>query len=89
MSNISDERKVKKEKYLATLEIGSLIAFKTSSEKAETGKVIKKSTFNRCVKAITNYGAEFIVKYEDILWIKTGTRWPKGIYNLLKGKKKR
>lgn len=87
ISLIDEEKRINKEKYLLTLSEGSLIAFYNHYKgKPETGKVVKKSTYDRLIKVITIYGAEFIVAFEDVLWIKTGSRWPKGIYNLLKGK---
>ena len=33
----------------------------------------------------TDYGAQYITPYEDIIWVRTGKRWPRGVYKLLKG----
>lgn len=71
--------------YIEDAKIGSLVAFKLSNGKVKTAKVINKSTKNKKLKLQTEYGAEYIVPYVDVLWIKTGKRWPRGIYNLLKG----
>ena len=66
--------------------MGTLVAFIDDSGKARTAKVKNKSTKNRKLKLETEYGAEYIVDYRSILWVRTGKRWPKGVYNLLKGK---
>lgn len=74
-----------KMQYVEAIEIGALVAFKLSSGKVKSAKVIKKSTKNRKLKLETDYGAVYIVSYEDIIWVRTGKRWPKGVYRLLKG----
>ena len=71
--------------YIENIEIGTIVAFKLSSGKVKSAKVVKKSTKNRKLKLETDYGAEYIVPYENIVWVRTGKRWPKGVYNLLKG----
>lgn len=71
--------------YIENIEIGTIVAFKLSNGKVKSAKVVKKSTKNRKLKLETDYGAEYIVPYENIVWVRTGKRWPKGVYNLLKG----
>lgn len=74
-----------KMQYIEEVEIGTLVAFRLSSGKVKSAKVIRKSTKNRKLKLETDYGAVYIVSYEDIVWVRTGKRWPKGVYKLLKG----
>lgn len=71
--------------YIEKIEIGTLVAFRLSNGKVKSAKVIRKSTKNRKLKLETDYGAVYIVSYEDIIWVRTGKRWPKGVYKLLKG----
>ena len=71
--------------YIENIEIGTIVAFKLSNGKVKSAKVVKKSTKNRKLKLETDYGAEYIVPYESVVWVRTGKRWPKGVYNLLKG----
>lgn len=71
--------------YIENVESGTLVAFRLSNGKVKSAKVIRKSTKNRKLKLETNYGAEYIVSYDDIIWVRTGKRWPRGVYNLLKG----
>lgn len=74
-----------KMQYIEKIEIGALVAFKLMNGKVKSAKVIRKSTKNRKLKLETDYGAVYIVSYEDIIWVRTGKRWPKGVYRLLKG----
>lgn len=71
--------------YIENIDIGTIVAFRLSSGKVKSAKVIRKSTKNRKLKLETDYGAEYIVSYEDIIWVRTGKRWPRGVYKLLKG----
>lgn len=74
-----------KMRYVENIEIGTIVAFRLSNGKVKSAKVVKKSTKNRKLKLETDYGAEYIVPFESIVWVRTGKRWPKGIYKLLKG----
>ena len=71
--------------YIENIEIGTLVAFRLSSGKVKSAKVTRKSTKNRKLKLETDYGAEYIVSFDDIIWVRTGKRWPRGVYRLLKG----
>lgn len=71
--------------YIENIEVGTLVAFRLSNGKVKSAKVIRKSTKNRKLKLETEYGAEYIVSFEDIVWVRTGKRWPRGVYKLLKG----
>ena len=80
--NVDMEQKMR---YVENIEIGTIVAFKLSNGKVKSAKVVKKSTKNRKLKLETDYGAEYIVPYDSVIWVRTGKRWPKGVYNLLKG----
>ena len=71
--------------YIENVDIGTIVAFRLSNGKVKSAKVARKSTKNRKLKLETDYGAEYIVSYDDIVWVRTGKRWPKGVYKLLKG----
>lgn len=71
--------------YIENVEIGTIVAFRLSNGKVKSAKVTKKSTKNRKLMLETEYGAEYIVSYDDIIWVRNGKRWPKGVYKLLKG----
>lgn len=71
--------------YIENIEIGTLVAFRLSTGRVKSAKVTRKSTKNRKLKLKTDYGAEYIVSFDDIVWVRTGKRWPRGVYKLLKG----
>lgn len=71
--------------YIENVDIGTIVAFRLSNGKVKSAKVIRKSTKNRKLKLETDYGAEYIISYNDVIWVRTGKRWPRGVYKLLKG----
>lgn len=81
-NNVDMEQKMP---YIENIEIGTLVAFRLSNGKVKSAKVTRKSTKNRKLKLETDYGAEYIVSFDDIVWVRTGKRWPRGVYRLLKG----
>ena len=67
--------------------IGTLVAFyEPETRKMNTAKMTNRNRSKRLIKCETQYGKEFVVPFNDVAWVKTGTRWPKGVYQLLKGK---
>ena len=71
--------------YVENAPIDTIVAFKLPTGKVKSAKIINKFIKNRKLKVETAYGAQFIIPYDSVIWVKTGTRWPKGVYNLLKG----
>ena len=74
-----------KKAYIENAEIGTLIAFRLQNGKVKSAKIVKKSTAKKRFMLETSYGAQYIIPYEDVVWVRTGKRWPKGVYELLKG----
>lgn len=72
--------------YVENAEIGTIVAFRLPDGRVKSAKIDRRSTAHRKLKLVTQYGAEFIASYDDIVWVRTGKRWPKGVFNLLKGK---
>jgi hypothetical protein len=79
------EREARKKAYVENVKIGTLVAFTSYTGKVKSAKVIKKSTKNRKLKVETKYGAQFIITFDDVIWVRTNKRWPRGVYQLLKG----
>ena len=73
--------------YVENIEIGALVAFRVpnAENKVKSAKVVRKSTKDRKLRLETDYGAVYTVSFDDIVWVRTGKRWPKGVYRLLKG----
>lgn len=74
-----------KEEYIDNAEPGTLIAFYDLKGKPRTAALVNRSSKRRLVKLVTEFNWEFTVPYENVLWVRRGNRWPKGVYNLLKG----
>lgn len=84
--DMTEEEKVeKKKRYVETVNVGILVAFKTPNGKYKSAMVIKRSTKRRLLKVVTKYEKEYIISFDDVIWVRTGTRWPRGVYQLLKG----
>ena len=69
---------------MKNMSVDSIIAVKIPSGKVISAKVKKKSTKRKLVLCETAYGCEYLVKWSDILWVRTKKVWPKGIYELFK-----
>lgn len=76
-----------KMEYVNNVSIGTLVAFNALDGRVRSAKVMKKSTRKRKLMVETEYGASFIISFDDVIWVKTGSRWPRGVYNMLKGNK--
>lgn len=73
------------EKYMATIAVGDLVAFRTSSYKVKSAIVVRKSSSDEKLMLETKYGKQFFIGYEDVVWVNTNGYWPKWVYNLMKG----
>lgn len=71
--------------YIEQAAIGTIIAFRLPNGKVKSAKIINKSSKNRKLKLETEYGAIYVVSYDNVIWVRTGLRWPRGVYRLLKG----
>ena len=74
-----------REAYVDTAKVDMIVAFKLPNGKVKSAKIVKRSTAKRRFMVETKYGAQFIISFDDVVWVKTGTRWPKHVYNLMKG----
>lgn len=82
MENVKNNTKAY---YLENMQIGNNVAFTVESKEGTrmlSGKVVKLNKQSAVVQ--TKNGSIFFPKHEQIAWVKTGTKWPQGIYNALK-----
>lgn len=81
----SDNEDVKRPKtdYVNNIEVGTLVAFKINEHKVISGKIEEINDGEFLVK--TKNGIRFKVWRKNIIWVKTGARWPKGVYLALRG----
>lgn len=74
--------------YIDNVEVGMIIAFATEPEKAISAKVkeIFRAEDNgvKEVLAVSKNGYTYKVPRAAIVWVKTGHRWPRGIYDKLR-----
>lgn len=80
-----EEKAIKKQKYVDDAQVGTLVAFKCDTGRVKSAMIIKRSTSKRRFLLETKYGAKYKVSFEDVLWVRTNKRWPKGIFKLLRG----
>lgn len=71
------------EKRVNRASVGTLVAFFDILGKARTGKITEHTGSG--IIAETEYGAKFLVTFDKVLWVKFNHRWPRWVYNLLKG----
>lgn len=89
--DVSEDKKpvevdmVQKIPYIEGATKGTLVAFRLPNGKVKSAMVVKKSTQNRKLMVETSYGAQHVIRYDDVVWVRFGKRWPRGVYTLLKG----
>lgn len=74
-----------KERYIEEAEVGTLIAFLDENGKPRTAALVNRSSERRRVKLETEYNWEFVVSYDNILWVKRGDKWAYNVFRILKG----
>jgi len=81
--------------YISHIEVGDLLAFKVITKRGESalsGKFIKliendswEGEPGEDTYAVeTKSGTKYYILHSDILWVKTGAKWPKWVYELFK-----
>lgn len=71
--------------YVKTAEKGTIMAFKLPNGKVKSAKMVERSLKREKLKMETAYGRQYIIDFSDVIWVKTGDRWPNGVLSLLKG----
>jgi hypothetical protein len=87
----SQSNKTKKD-YILDAEPGLIVAFRLNftsrGEKKLTkvisGKILKNIADDRMLEVEAKNGLKYGVPYTAVVWVKTGDRWPKGVYNEMK-----
>lgn len=74
-----------KHDYLKKVKAGSMIAFKGQDLSINCGKVIQLMDFNTDSFIIESSSGEVSkIESSQIIWVKTGKRWPRQIFDELK-----
>lgn len=75
-------------KYLREIKKGTIVAFRTTvygKTRYKSAAVENYNQSKQLLKLVTKYGAEYIIPFKDVIWVRTNGRWPKAVYCLLKG----
>lgn len=67
--------------YIENISIGSLVAFKVKNRML-SAKVVQVNENDLKVEA--KNGSIYFIGKEAVVWVRTGRRWPAGIWNALK-----
>lgn len=89
--NSERETKTRKE-YIENAEEGLIVAFRinyfskqeVAIKKTISGKIITNDKEQSILVVETRNGLQYAVPYDTVLWVKTGDRWPKGVYEEMK-----
>lgn len=90
-TKIGKESKRSQDDYIDAIQAGVIVAFKTETRvlSAMVEEVYENNNGNVTeLYCKSRNGIEYRVPRAAIIWVKTGNRWPRGIFEQLKGKKK-
>lgn len=73
-----------KEKKINEAEQGTLVAYRDVFGNVKSAAIESRNKKKKMLKLKTKYGMEFIVKYEDVVWVKDRAFWPKKVYMAFK-----
>lgn len=72
-------------KYLANIEVGRLVAFNDHNMGiVRTARVVNISQKRQQLKVIDIYGSMEVISFEQVAWVKTGKRWPRRLFHLIR-----
>lgn len=75
-----------REDYIERAPKGAIMLFLSTDGQCRTAKIINRSTVKRKYKVETKHGAQFIVPFESVIWVRMpGKRWPRSIFALVTG----
>ena len=82
--NDKSENEVRtKDSYIDNIEIGMIIAFNIAKGKAMSAKVMSINSEDNTFLCKAIDGTPYKVPRCSIIWVKTGKRWPRGIFQKL------
>lgn len=91
---IDEEQKESKTKdeYISNAQVGLIVAFRLNFEarsgtkltKVISGKILENNSEKQLYLVETRNGLKYGVPYASVIWLKTGSRWPKGVYEEMK-----
>jgi hypothetical protein len=88
-----NERDVRsKDDYIHNAEEGLIVAFRLNFSaksglaltKVISGKILENNKEDEVYVVETRNGLKYCVPFAAVVWVKTGGRWPKGVYDEMK-----
>lgn len=81
-----------KDDYIQNAEEGLIVAFRLNFKaksglpltKVISGKILENDKDGEVYVVETRNGLKYCVPYPSVVWVKTGGRWPKGVYDEMK-----
>ena len=70
--------------YVDVVQPEDIVAFRTSNYTVKSAKVIRRSTTDKKLMLETSYGRQFVIDFDDVIWVNTNGYWPKWVYKLMK-----
>lgn len=88
------ETKVSTMQYADRADVGDIVAFRaivSGKTRTLSGKIMNNNVPGpdhklNYMTVETKYGSQYSLSSKDVLWVKTGDRWPRWVYLELKGK---
>lgn len=90
---ISEKASKSKDEYIVNAEPGLIVAFRLCFKSTKTGekltkvisgKILENNQTEKKYIVETRNGLKYGVPYRAVVWVKTGNRWPKGVYEEMK-----
>jgi hypothetical protein len=87
------DREIKtKGDYITNAEVGLIVAFRLNFEakskvkltKVISGQIVENNKEDEMYVVETKNKLKYGVPYSSVVWVKTGGRWPKGVYDEMK-----
>lgn len=90
--NDGEKNNKTKDDYIVDAEIGVVVAFRLNFRarsgvkltKVISGKILENNNEQEQYVIETRNGLKYGVPYKAVVWVKTGNRWPKGVYEEMK-----
>lgn len=82
----AQKTKENKDKFINDAPLRTIVVFE-NNDKVRSAMMIEKNAEKRELLVETKYGKNYYLSYDNILWVKTGPRYPRKIYNLMQGVK--
>jgi hypothetical protein len=88
----NEQESKSKEDYIVDAQEGIIVAFRLNFEsnagvkltKVISGKILENNKDDETYVIETRNGLKYGVPYAAVVWVKTGNRWPKGVYEEMK-----